>query len=328
MNLGVGFTIPTEHLHQDKYFPSFTQLPKPAIPSIASGAGPVFMDSVIALGGFPGATDAWAKLKKALRFHRNKQCQLRDVQITLMFEGWGQSDHSIENAFYMFLARFLGGKPEPILGPLVEQLKNARNANRTEFSRFMAEYDVDLKAERFAAYSEIIGEYFHCYEEFNQTAVYARLGIPLPPESIATSSAFESTRMFYGNAYEVLGMHLDVVAAVNNMCSGRDYDQMQAMDLKQYRTIKKSNRTKCFSSNSELSWFVEEYDSQVRNASHHRWFKIDDAKRVILYRSGGTGALHKMSYAEYLYRCNRLFFRICAMACWEIIMLHMTNQKL
>lgn len=328
INLGVGFTIPTEHLHTDFYFPAFTQLPKPTTPHVKPGAGPIFFDSYIALGGFPYAKNSWSKLKKAFRFHRNGQYQLRDSQIAQMFEGWEQSDHSIDNAFYMFLARLLGGRPEEFISPLMGQLKKASDSNKDEFQKFLAEYDKHMKVERFSSYSEIISEYFQAYEDFNQTAVYARLGVPLPPESIATSTSFEYTKMFYGNAFEILGTNLDFVAAINNMCNGREHTQMLSMDLKQYRTINKANRTKCFSDNLELSWLVEEYDSQIRNASHHRWFKIDDSRRIISYRSGGTGALHKMSYAEYLYRCNKIFFRICVLACWEIVMLHIARISL
>ena len=108
--------------------------------------------------------------------------------------------------------------------------------------------------------------------------------------------------MFYGNAFEVLGSHLDVPAALNNIINCRPFDQMSAMDLKQFRTINKANRTNCFANNVELSWLVSEYDSSVRNASHHRWFKLDDTRRKISYRSGGTGALQHMTYAEYLMR--------------------------
>lgn len=332
VNLGVGFTIPQDALHSDMYFPAFTQLPKPVIPSgmpaRKAGDPPVILDLAVALGAFPGAADSWATLKKALRFHGNNQSALRDEQISKLFEGWGQTDHSIENAVYMFLARLMGGKPEKVVRPLVDQIKDAAKQNKGEVIRLVEHYDHDLKKERFENYVEIIGEYFRAFEEFNQTLIYARMDIPMPPDSIATSSAFDSTKMFYGNAFEVLGTHLDLVAAINNICSGRAFDQMQAMDLKQYRGINKANRTKCFAGNAALMWLVDEYDSQVRNASHHRWFKIDDTKRILTYRSGGTGALQKMTYAEYLYRCNRVFMRLCAMACMEIIFLYMFNKTL
>jgi len=117
------------------------------------------------------------------------------------------------------------------LTPWLLFLGQANSVNATEYAKFIAHYDSDLKNERFEAYSEIFSEYFKAYGEFSQTFVYARHGQPLPKDTVATSSDFERTRMFYGNAFEVLGSHLDVPAAINNILCGRAYDQMNAMDL-------------------------------------------------------------------------------------------------
>jgi len=134
--------------------------------------------------------------------------------------------------------------------------------------------------------------------------------------------------MFYGNAFELLGSHLDIPAALNNIIAGRAYDQMEAMDLNKYRSLNKANRLGVFLADSEFLGLALEYDSMVRNASHHRWFKLNDSRTEITYRSGGTGALNKMTYAQYLTRCNRLIIQVMLLCCLELLLLKFNGKGL
>lgn len=329
VNLGVGFTISKDRLHEDMYFPSF-DLPKPPIPtSLTPGQiGPEFRDIFVGLGGLPRAAEYWKIIQKALRFHRIGQTALRDAQLDLFWGADRKEERGLDDTVFQFLSRMLAPRGKALLDPVVEELRKAHRLNAPEFFRLAEHYERDLKADRFQAYSDIFAEYFRGYTEFNQTLLYVRSALPLPIDAVATSSAFETSKMFYGNAFEALGSHLDLPAAVNNIIAGRPYDQMKAMDLKQFRSINKANRTNCFSENTAMSSFVNEYDSTVRNASHHRWFNLDDSRHNILYRSGGTGATHKMSYAEYLFRCNKLAAQLMLMACWELLLLQFAGKSL
>lgn len=330
INIGAGFTIPQDKLHKDLYFPSF-DAPRPNVEEydIPHGLpGPILMDTSVALGTLPHAERNWRLLERGLRFNRTGQQDNLNSQLDKFWGTPRTAEKNLENALYNFFLRFLDPNGQKWLAPLGKTLQAANSVNTHEHSRFVVHYDSDLKHEHFESYSEIISEYFRAYGEFDQTLVYARCELVLPPDAVATSSDFEKTRMFYGNAFEVLGSHLDVPAALNNIISGRPFDQMNAMDLKQFRTISKANRTNCFANNAELSWLVAEYDSVVRNASHHRWFKLDDTRRKISYRSGGTGAVHKMSYAEYLMRCNRLVIQIMMLACLELVLLSTSGRDL
>lgn len=330
INVGAGFTIHQNKLHEDIYFPSF-DAPRPNVEDYDIPhdlPGPIMMDTSVALGTLPYAERNWRLLERGLRFHRTGQRDNLNLQLD---EFWGTprtAEKNLENALFNFFLRFFEPNGQRWLTPLEKTLQNANSVNPHEYTKFVSHYDSDLKNERFEAYSEIISEYFKAYTEFNQTLVYSRCELVLPPDAVATSSDFEKTRMFYGNAFEVLGSHLDVPAALNNIINGRPFDQMNAMDLKQFRKINKANRTNCFANNVELSWLVSEYDSSVRNASHHRWFKLDDTRRTISYRSGGTGALQHMTYAEYLMRCNRLAIQIMMLACLELILLSTSGKDL
>lgn len=329
INLGAGFTISKGWLHQDMYFPSFDQ-PEPRIPitRFQAQSGPKIRDIFLCQGGLPRATDYWKIIQKALRFHRTGQIDLLNAQLDSFWGSTRPADQNLDEAMFQFLARMLEPRTKALLDPIAEELKKARSQNSAEFFRLAEDYDRDLKNERFQAYSDILSEYFRGYTEFNQTLVYLRSDLPLPADAVATSSAFEISKMFYGNAFEALGSHLDLPAAINNIVAGRPYDQMKAMDLKQFRSLNKASRTNCFANNAAMTSFVAEYESTIRNASHHRWFKLDDSRQNILYRSGGTGAEHKMSYAEYLYRCNKLAFQIMLMACCELLFLRFSGKSL
>jgi len=330
INIGAGFTVAKDKLHTDMYFPSF-DAPKPNFSEHQVPAGfngPMFLDTSVALGTLPYATEHWRTLQRALRFHRIGQTANLEVQLNCF---WGEPrspDETLGGALLSFLMRFMAPNAKAWLDPLVFALKQAASSNPTEYARLVTHYDSDLKKDRFDAYSEIISEYFKAYGEFSQTLVYVRRQIDLPQDAVATSSDFDGTKMFYGNAFEVLGSKLDIPAAINNILKGRAFDQMNAMDLKQFRTINKANRTNCFAENAELSWLVSEYDSTIRNASHHRWFKLDDSRSQITYRSGGTGATHRLSYAAYLCRCNRLAIQLMTLACLELLLLKFAGLDL
>ncbi|MEX0735389.1 MAG: hypothetical protein WDZ66_00815 [Steroidobacteraceae bacterium] len=330
INLGAGFTIRKDKLHADKYFPSF-DAPRPTSADFdvpKDLRGPVFLDRAIALGTLPNSSDQWNILQRALKFHRTRQ---RPHLIAQLESYWGDDrtkDRTIDEALYNFLLSFLAPNGAAWLASVAETLTQAHEANPLEYTRLVAHYEKDLKSERFKSYSDIFAEYFRAYGDFSQTLVYVRLERSLPPNAVATSSDFDRTRMFYGNAFEVLGSHLDVVAAINNIVSGRAFDQMEAMDMKRYRGINKAGRTQCFASHTALTWLVNDYDSAIRNASHHRWFKLDEGRSEISYRSGGTGALKKMTYAEYLVHCNRIAVQLMVLACLELVLLSTSGKAL
>ena len=330
VNIGAGFTISKDKLHQDMYFPSF-DAPRPSTMDMEQAAqqtGRRFFDTAVETGTLPHAAADWKTLQKALRFNRTEQVVHRDAQLAAFWGKPSEPGETVNGALFSFLLRFMEPNGRRWLDSLVSLLKEARRTNPTEYSRLSTHFNDDLKKERFDSYAEIISDYFKAYGEFSQTLVYSRRNIALPDDAVATSSDFDKTKMFYGNAFELLGSHLDIPAALNNILAGRAYDQMKAMDLKQYRSLKKANRLGVFPVDSEFLGLTLEYDSMIRNASHHRWFKLNDSRTEISYRSGGTGALNKMTYAQYLARCNRLIIQIMLLCCLELLFLKFNNNEL
>lgn len=336
INIGAGFIIDKDMLHQDLIFPSFFA-PRPTDEEFErmrnqmikiEGSNVRFGDASIAGGVLPYAEKHWKTLKSALRFYNTNQLEKMQENIEKYWGKSNETDNSLEFALFTFLMRLMEPSTETWMSPLFTALEEARLLNKTEYDKLVSHYNSDLKKDRFESYSEIISDYFRAYGEFSQTLIYVRRQIELPENAIATSSDFDKTKMFYGSAFEVLGSNLDIIAALNNILCGRKFDKMEKMDLKKFRTINKANRTNCFIENNNLSDIVKEYDSTIRNASHHRWFKISNNHQEITYRSGGTGAIQKMSYAEYLTRCNKITMQLIRLMCLELKLIHLSGNKL
>lgn len=337
VNIGAGFAIAKDKLHQDMYFPSFEMFSmlEDRIAALvhesesADESGPETLDTTIGLGVLlQNSQETWKIVQKAWRLHRTGRVDLRNTQIDKFWSEATHSDRSLEGVLGSFFASFHSPRVNEVLSPLYGVLDEAFKKNPNELRRLGDDLAGTWIADRIDGYMEILQEYFAGYGDFSQTLVYAKLGNPLDSDRHASSSDFDATRMYYGNAFELLGSHLDLVAALFNILEGRSYDEFSHMTLEQYRGINKANRTKCFSGNVILSSLVGEYDSAIRNASHHRWFKIDSRRENISYRSGGSGALRGMSYADYLYRCNKLLLQIMALACMDLCLLVRCRKSL
>lgn len=322
VNLGVGFLIPKSKANDEFYFPALELMQnfkKDILENLqkdqsAAPAHDYFIE------GFPGAAKAWKHLEKACRFHRKENFDLRDRSLAAFRAETEFEEDEFDSTLFNFIECFLGPSGRQTTQDLSDWIKGIYKRYPEELKRFLKHYINDLQDERLKEYIEICSEYFSAHHEFEQTILYNRHNLKIPEDSAASSANFESTKMFYGNAFELLGSHLDIVAALNNIDQGRPYDQMQKMDLNKYREINKANRTECLKNNRILGYLFDEYDSTIRNASHHRWFRISDDRQIINYRSGGTGAKHSITYAEYTYRCNKLFLQLLAIFSLETIL--------
>lgn len=336
VNIGAGFAIAKDKVNQDLYFPSFETLPMlrkqiAAVQEMLKDTkedGPYVIDAPVHMGIVPYVLESWKLVQKAWRLHKTGRADLRDEQIDKFWGGTKQPDQSIELMMMSFFASFHAPREDVVIPPLLAVLDEAFQKNPIELRRLADDLSGRWISDRIDAYIELLQEYFKGYGEFSQTLIYAKMDEPLEADRYASSTDFDATRMFYGNAFELLGSHLDFVAALFNVVDGRAYDQLSQITLANYRTINKANRTACFAGNPVLSKLVAEYDSAIRNASHHRWFKLDTRRENIAYRSGGTGALRTMSYADYLYRCNKLMLQIMALACIDLTLLRRCRKTL
>lgn len=326
INMGSGFVISRARLNDPLYFPMH-DLPRPDEAAIEAlfehhretGAeGPLMLDLTVMLGGLPYATDNWRWMRNGYRFFRNGQIDLAKEQLRHVFGEEVNDDSDIfQRTLVKFFLRFLDPGGAQNLERAFRELDRVRDASPAAFVRIRDEFAPLLWA-RMDEYVDVVDHFFRAYEEFNQTFLYVRRGLNLPEDPYAASTDFDNTKLYYGEAFEVLGSSLDLLAAVNNVSAGREFNQLQNITLATYRNSDKGRRSECLAASPELRWLVSEYDNSLRNASHHRWLRLSQDRSQISYRNGGDGELRTLSYADYLYRCGAITSQILLMASIEI----------
>lgn len=188
---------------------------------------------------------------------------------------------------------------------------------------FRAHYAEMMRKGRSAKYVKIMREYFVGYSDFAQLQFLVASGVEIDPDLRATGADFAKTSMFYGNAFEVLGDLVDLLATINNMLLGRAFDTFERLpSLGAYLELDKGARPGPFAANAALAAFVGEYDNQLRNASHHGGIDFNAASGTLTCRAGkgGQGAERTLTYTEYLQRCVRIFMTTMALLRFELVM--------
>lgn len=326
VNVGSGFVISRQYVHEEAYFPTM-YLPQPTDLELESlkaqrqpnAGGPLIVDLTVLLGGLPKARESWRLLRNAYRFFRTDQQERMVTQLVELFgEEVPQSEVTLEGAIVSFVVRFLEPTGSSKLKRALEEVARVRGGDEAEFQRLTNEF-APARWDRLDEYIDVIDHFFRAYEEFNQVLMYVRREVAMPPNPYATSTDFERTRMFYGEAFEVMGSHLDFLAAVNNIASGRPFDQLAQISLQRFRGSDKGRRAETLARNAELAWLTTEYDNRLRNASHHRWLRLSHDRSQLSYRDGGDGALITLSYAEYLHRCCAITIQLLLLASIEIL---------
>jgi hypothetical protein len=275
-------------------------------------------ESMFQIEGFPGAAKAWIHLQKACRFHWNDKLELRDKQLEYYYKKTGFRKVELNETAINFVKGFIGAKGRQDLEGLATWTRKLQINFSSEMDRYRQYHNAELAKERYKEYIDVISNYFLAHHEYEQTITYARFKAPIVNGAVATSINFDATKMFYGSAFEMYGDHLDLLAALNNIYNNRPYDKMLNIDMTKYRQTDKARRPDCLNGMSALDFSYDEYDNSLRNASHHRWFRISEDRRKIEYRKGGTGDLYTLTYAEYTYRCNRLLIQLLILFAFEI----------
>lgn len=329
LNIGSGFVLSKSKSRLDKYFPSF-DAPRPTREELLAlaaadeaeegedeGGGPRFIDITVAMGGLPRAKQVWRVAYNAYRLSRTGNAERAT---DLLRQHSGLDGVSVKRALLAFIQRFLAPNGTSDLKRLTDELSRSTNISQHEFNRLYKDFHPQWE-DRMDQKLEVIDGFFRAYDEFNQALVYARRGIDLPEDPYAPSTDFEHTRMYYGEAFEVLGSHVDILVAFNNILSSRAYDQLELVPLAKYRTCDKGIRNRTLLNNPELAWMVAEYENKLRNASHHRWLRLSTDRSELSFREGGSGQLVRLSYAEYLLRCCQITRQLMLLAAVEWLVL-------
>lgn len=328
INMGAGFVMSRARLSDPLYFPVH-DLPQPDEAALrellqqhreAGGQGPLMLDLTVMLGGMPNATDRWRWMRNAYRFFRNGQDELVREQLRNVFGDEITDDPDIfQRALINFFLNLLDPKGVPNLERSLRELKRIHEFNPAAFGG-LCDHFAPLLWSRMDEYVDVLDHFFRAYDEFNQTFLYVRRELNLPEDPYAASTDFDNTKLYYGEAFEVLGNSIDLLAAANNVSAGREFSKFRNITLANYRNSDKGRRADCLVNSPELKWLVSEYDNGLRNASHHRWLRLSQDRSQLSYRNGGDGELRTLSYAEYLYRCCAITSQIVLLASIELVL--------
>lgn len=310
VNLNSEFIISEDQIHKDGVFPWMNEIHKNLDLSehVAKSSelnGLKFHDAFLTLGGNQQLTDDWRALKKAWSLEKNGQKSISKKIIHDFFLDKNiERDPSLIEWQFGFSQTFISSEYNKDFVILNDFCKKIYEQYPMEFERFKQFYNTNLRKDHFYRYLELYSDYFKNFSEYSQALLYVKNKKDIPERFKAVSINFKKTKMFYGDAYEIFTSNIVVLACMNNIASGRPFDQFKSMDLKKYLTLNKASRVNPFKDVDELSIFTTCIDSSLRNASHHGAMKFK--KGIIKYRSGGSGAEKTISYTNYIEKCNKI----------------------
>jgi len=333
VNVDANFLISKDQRHVDMAFPRMDQMEQMLREAKKAAQK---QDFILPSGPYadrplrqPDFHAEWKLLKKAWSLHRSGHGKLSGRKITEASETFYKSD-SLKD-LHDWLFRFVTFLTQPALDTKFKGFFDEVRPliGQPEMTRLLGVYENELRLERSTRYFEMLKAFFSAYSDFSQVLFLITHGAKLDETNAALTVNFDATRMFYGNAFEAFSSSVDVLAYLNNIIAGRPFDTFQTLTRAEYLTLDKAGRCNAFAANKGFSALCDEFDNQLRNASHHGGFAFDAENQVIAYRAGkgGTGPEHKISYVTYLRRSTVLFLNAITLFRAELLLCHVTNSR-
>lgn len=322
-NLDPTFLVPDEMLHQDGVFTwmyaarQFTgALHERPFPRRKDGRK--FGDIIDGVGILRHQGDVLNAFLKAWQFNRRGRDDLVQRSLESIQRFTNLPIVTIEQAAATVAQSFRGVDANAVTEALLEEAEETAKLNPAEYQRlrnWMAESSYQDMPSR---HVEVMSDYARGYSQFCQTWLYVAKDVNPDQVLQPATRDLRTVGMFYGTAFEHLSSGLALPAALNNIRNGRPFDAFQNMDMKKYLSIDKAGRAKCFEGNARLAPLAKEFDSTIRNASHHGGFRLRQGTiDTIEYRTGDGGQWKTIRYVDYLIRCNRIFAGMM-----QLLMLH------
>jgi len=331
VNVDANFAIPENMADQDFTFHRLNQMQEMVEAAKAFGPLPTAkFDPNAPRRPYSDFSSEWKQLKKAASLMANghSKLALRRMKEASEEHYSNQPLDSVSDWFIRFTMKLLGRKYQSRFKAVLKEFSEIRENH--DVGPLFEHYEANMVEDRFVRYREIFTDFFSRYEQFSQVIFRAALDLKLSDDLVASSVQFDAVKSFYGDAFEVFAGNVDLLAMMNNVKSGRDYDQFKELTLDKYLKLDNSSKFNPFADNAVFAELCEERDNQLRNASHHKGFRIDGEGRKITYRAGkgGTGETQEISYAEYLFRSVNLFLQICVLVCIELAVCSGSGIKL
>lgn len=338
VNLHPEYSIPSDQVHKDHIFPWLEDMHEMAnvdqIKYDQLGINTnIDYDKLKRHHEMYGASiflvEEWKDLKRSWSLKSNNQVEISKSIYNGNHNKYGYSKEidSVEDWLIRFSGKILSPHKLYLFENAAEIKKHIQSKFFSEFSKFREYYVENLFKDNFEKYFDLYSDYFKDYSEYSQILSYVKREIDLPPKHQVLSNSFKRTKMFYGNAFEILTSNITVLACLNNILNGRSFDTFNQMDLKKYLTINKANRANAFKDTKEFYQFTKDLDSTLRNSSHHASMKYNKRNKIITYRSGGTGSVKTISYTDYLVKCNEAFISAVALLMLELIIVFYRDRE-
>lgn len=318
VNLHPSFAFDPETFHSPMEFASLKYLARiqPVVQHLIP-KGQKYTD-VAFIFNIANTPHVWERVRRGLRLEEspnNEKHLTKTIDEYLKERRRYRPDTNVKDVNSM-LTNFLHGAFFPqidnIATPAIELLEKAKTDFTGEFSAFKSYYLEKFASEQKHSFISVFSDYFRNYTQYSQMLIHARLGDEAPGAKVVGSKAFEEIKLYYGQAYETLTTSFMIFACLNNILSGRSYDEFKHMNLNKYiKDLEKSKKANPFIDIPQFCIFTKGLDSSLRNGSHHAsiWRKGD----VVYYRSGGTGTERNIPFSDYLHSCNQLTVSLAAL---------------
>lgn len=250
----------------------------------------------------------WTNLKTAwkLSLKRNETLS-KTYRKKYIFFSIKDEDFDLDSEIYDFSLFFIGNKNFSLLDEIFKCTPTIINRNEKNYYEY-----IKFCHNKFSKLEEkiipIITSYMANYETFSPYMVILKNGFDLDINEYKIDSFnFEELKSFYGECFEVLADLYAIIAGLNNLLNNRKYDEFLEMDMNKYLIIDKANKSNCFKDNLKLNFLCFEYDSFIRNSSHHSGTRYDYDKNCIVLEAGKPLKEKEMNIEEYVYHSLLIF---------------------
>lgn len=311
-NLDPTFLVPGELLHKDKVFSWMYSMDQFKLrvktPPASAKPDQKLRDIVSAIGVPRHHREILDTFLKAWDYHRRGRPEMSQSALDKLRQYTGPMVADISSGAYATALYFCGTDDRPQMKAILQEVNELKALNAGQCQRLHEWVNQPPYLDMIDRQIEVMKEFQRGYSQFSQAWIYAVTGTAPPEDMRPSTRDLHTVKMFYGTAFEHLSSGFALPAALNNIRAGRPFDQFQHMDMKKYLSIDKAGRGKSFEGNAKLAPLQAEFDSTIRNASHHGGFRIRAGTiDVIEYKTGDGGQWKTIGYADYLIRCNRIF---------------------
>jgi hypothetical protein len=301
VNLSAEVAIPRDLINRDRY-PAALFVDRELFGSVRAKA-PVI----------PQVVANWTALKRAWSLSiRGKTEIAKQYLADYRSPIGGEVDRDLNSQIYDYIFFFLAPNRYRKVIAVFESLRIVQEKNITGYKRFIGYYAKKHRERLSRRYLGHLSDFMDNFEAIYPLLMYERIGKEPDPKLVSSSFDFESLKMFYGNAFELLADAFIIPSGINNLLAGRQFDQFESMNLDKYLTIDKAGRANPFKDSGVVGFLAEEFDSGIRNASHHGNIQLSASKEYVLYSYGKPPKEHQLTVSGYLLSCARAVLNVMA----------------